>query len=155
MKDSTAQLTSLTQWSKERIQKIFESPSDKDSIRAIEETFSKNVDATINGRKITFGDIKQSVLSIRKDSRSGGLRVQWHQTVEAPINSSNEEGSFGGTYSIEGIQRVLPGDQVPTSFKRQKTVIVRIKAHCTETAMDSRRIVTLAFVAADLRIEQS
>ena len=59
-------------------------------MQAVDETFAHDLDATVNGKKITLEDIKQSVLSIRSGSDRSGLRVQWHQTVEAPTDPTNE-----------------------------------------------------------------
>jgi len=90
MAHNAIKLSSLTQWSQEHIQAIFESPSQEESIQAVDETFSSNVklDATLNGTKVGQPEIKQLVLSMRAESPSG-LRVEWKQTVEVPQDEYN------------------------------------------------------------------
>lgn len=75
-------LSSLTVWSMQHIRDIFESGSDDQCIKAVAETFSENIVATINGNPITREDIKQLVLGMRKGSQ--GLRVHWQQAAEVP-----------------------------------------------------------------------
>jgi hypothetical protein len=92
--DSAIKLSSLTQWSQEHVRAIFESLSNEDSIQAVEETFSSDITATINGKQVGRQEIKQSVLSMRAESSSGGLRVEWKHTVEAPQDTYNRVFSF-------------------------------------------------------------
>lgn len=80
--DIVSHLSSLTNWSMQHIRDIFEAGSDDQCLKAVVDTFSENVVATINGSPITREDIKQLVLSMRKGSQ--GLRVQWQQAVEVP-----------------------------------------------------------------------
>jgi len=81
-------LTSLTQWSQEHIRVMFESVRDEDSAMAVEQTFSKSINATLNDRQLGFAAIKQLVSSMRKEAPDG-LKVQWQQTVEVPHDSTN------------------------------------------------------------------
>jgi hypothetical protein len=81
-------LSSLTQWSQEHVRAIFESSSNEKSIQAVEETFSSDIKATINGKQVDRQEIKQSVLSMRAES-SSGLRVEWKHTVEVPQDTYN------------------------------------------------------------------
>ena len=85
---SSLQLTSLTQWSQEHIRDVFESSSDENSAKAVEQTFSKSINATINGRQLGYAAIKHLVLSMRKEAPNG-LKVQWQQTVDVPCDSTN------------------------------------------------------------------
>jgi hypothetical protein len=82
------QLTSLTEWSQDHIRVVFESFRDEDSEKAIEQTFSKSINATVNDRQLGFAAIKQLVSSMRKEAPDG-LKVQWQQTVEVPHDSKN------------------------------------------------------------------
>ena len=86
--ENGVELSSLTRWSQEHVRAILESSSDEESIQAIEETFSSDIKATINGKQVGRKEIKQSVLSMRSES-SGGLRVEWKHTVEFPQDTCN------------------------------------------------------------------
>ncbi|KIM40655.1 hypothetical protein M413DRAFT_73003 [Hebeloma cylindrosporum] len=143
------QLTSLTQWSQEHIRAVFESVSDEDSAKAVEHTFSKSINASLNGRQLDYAAIKHLVFSMRKEAPNG-LKVKWQQTVDVPCDSTNRDGSFGGVYIIEGIRRVLPDHTTSTEFSRCKAVTVRIESESKNLDVDSRRIVTLVFVARDI-----
>ena len=82
------QLVSLTQWSQEHIRDVFESVSDEDSAKAVEQTFSKSINATMNDRQLGYAAIKHLVSSMRKEAPNG-LKVQWQQTVDVPCDSTN------------------------------------------------------------------
>lgn len=76
-------LSSLTEWSAEHIRGVFEAQTDDDSLRAIADTFSDKLTATVNGRSLTREGISQLVLAMRKQSR-GCLAVKWKESVEVP-----------------------------------------------------------------------
>ncbi|KAG6821312.1 hypothetical protein H0H93_000173 [Arthromyces matolae] len=116
-------LCSLSDWSKRHIRDVFEAPTDEQSLRAISETFSEDVDATVNGAPLTREGIQEVVLAMRRSSPRG-LKVEWLQAVEASLDT-NRGGSFGGVYVIRGIQKTLPGSSRPVEFERHKTVTVK------------------------------
>lgn len=91
--ENSKELSSLTQWSQEHVRAIFESSSDEESIQAIEETFSGDIKAMVNGKQVGRQEIKQLVLSMRAES-SGDLRVEWKQTVEDPQDTYNRVSFF-------------------------------------------------------------
>lgn len=82
-------LISLTRWSHNHIRDVFESTSEEECIQAIQKTFSKDIEATINGWQAQFDDIVQSVLTMRRESKHG-LKVEWKQSVEVSQDSSNK-----------------------------------------------------------------
>ncbi|KAL9712125.1 hypothetical protein Ac2012v2_005203 [Leucoagaricus gongylophorus] len=84
---SSLPLTSLTSWSMQHIHDIFEASSDDESLRALDKTFTKDVEATVNGNSIQYRDIQRMVLGLRKDS-SSRLRVSWQQVHELPQDPS-------------------------------------------------------------------
>ena len=86
-------LSTLTQWSQEHVRAIFESSTNEELIQAVEKAFSSDMKAMLNGKQIGRHEIKQSVLSMRAES-SGGLRVEWKHTVEAPQDTFNRVVSF-------------------------------------------------------------
>ena len=86
--NNAIKLSSLTQWSQEHIQTIFESPSNEESIQAVDETFSSGIKAMLNGKQVGRSEIKQLVLSMRAES-SGCLKVEWKQTIEVPQDENN------------------------------------------------------------------
>ncbi|KAJ3572713.1 hypothetical protein NP233_g2914 [Leucocoprinus birnbaumii] len=121
---SSFPLTSLTSWSKQHIHDIFEASSDDEALRALDKTFARDVEASVNGKPIRYQDIQGMVLGLRKGSR---LRVSWQQARESPRDpSTNSSGAFSGTYIIRGIQRLMPGSDRPVEFERHKTVQVHL-----------------------------
>ncbi|KIJ96530.1 hypothetical protein K443DRAFT_282042 [Laccaria amethystina LaAM-08-1] len=151
--NTSTQLSSLTEWSVQHIQHIFESTSDEAALRAVENTFSDDLIATVNGARINQQGIKHHVLALRQSPSRGGLKVYWQHTVEASRDpTTNRDGSFGGVYIIRGIQKVLPGNAYPTEFERHKTVTASIESQSPDSAIDSRKIVNLVFVASDVRV---
>ena len=79
----STQLSSLTDWSVQHIQDIFESISDEAALRAVENTFSDDLIATVNGTRINKQGIKQHVVALRQSSSRCGLNVYWQHAVEA------------------------------------------------------------------------
>src|SRR6266508_6152107 len=82
-------LLTLTQWSHEHIQKVFESSTDDDSIRALEETFSTTLTGSANGKALSYEDVRHLVLAMRNEALGGNLKVEWHSGVEVSIDGSN------------------------------------------------------------------
>lgn len=70
------------------MQDIFEAPSDDAALRALDDTFSKDVEASANGKPIRFSDIQGMVLTLRKGSN---LKVSWQQTRELPHDPSTNQ----------------------------------------------------------------
>ncbi|KAF8643243.1 hypothetical protein AX16_009132 [Volvariella volvacea WC 439] len=146
-------LCSLSEWSIQHIRDIFEAPSDESALRAISSTFSEDLHASVNGSSLSRDGINQLVLAMRKGS--SGLKVHWQQAVEVPQDpSTNRDGSFGGVYTIRGIQKILPGSIKPIEYERIKTVTVKIESQSSRLDIDSRRIVSLVFVASDIRVDR-
>lgn len=134
-------LSSLTSWSQEHIAAIFEAPTEQGSLKALQETFSPSVKASINGKPLTYDDIERMVLEMRKEAPNG-LKVHWLQTVEASYDQNNlvsflyrdhgivfmtfiQEGLLGGTYIIKGIYKMVEGLDEPVEHTRHKVVIVK------------------------------
>jgi len=148
----TTKLCSLSEWSVQHIRDIFEACDDEQSLQAILATFSNNLTASMNGMPLSLEGINQLVLDMRRSS-PGGLKVHWQHAMEdAQDPTTNRDGAFGGMYIIRGIQKTLSGMQKPVSFERHKTVTVKIESQCLSSYHDSRRIVSLVFVASDVRV---
>ena len=124
--ENTTKLSSLTQWSQERVRAIFESSSNEEFIQAIEGTFSSDLKATVNGKQVGRQETIQSVLSMRAES-SDGLRVEWKQTVEVPQDIYNRVLLF---------QPVLL--QFLTSFSTER-IIWRLLCHSQHPTKDRGR----------------
>jgi len=153
-RNNVAKLSSLSEWSVQHIRDIFEARTDEQSLRSIDATFSDSVNASINGGMLSREGINQLVLAMRKGS-TGELKVHWQQAVEVPRDpSTNRDGSFGGVYIIRGLQKQLPGMIKPAEFERHKTVTVKIESQSPDMNLDSRKIVNLAFVASDVRVDR-
>ncbi|EKM81220.1 hypothetical protein AGABI1DRAFT_112900 [Agaricus bisporus var. burnettii JB137-S8] len=147
---SSPSFSSLTSWSMQHINDIFEAPSDEESLRAVDTTFSRHVEASVNGKPIQYRDIQRMVLALRTNSN---LTVSWQQAQESPDDAAtNQSGKFNGSYIIKGIQRTLPDSNKWAEFERHKKVEVEIEPLAEDASYDSRKITRLAFVATDVRV---
>ncbi|KAF9473810.1 hypothetical protein BDN70DRAFT_816721 [Pholiota conissans] len=142
------QLNSLTEWSREHIRAVFESPTADEALKAVQATFSTSINVTLNGKQLAYKDIVDMVLRLRKEA-PGGLKVQWLQAIDSPSSPDNREGGLGGMYVIRGIYRVQKDYDRPVEIGRHKAVVVRIESQSTSSFIDSRRIVQLSIVASD------
>lgn len=126
----------------QHINDIFEAPSDEESLRAVDTTFSRHVEASVNGKPIQYRDIQRMVLALRTNSN---LTVSWQQAQESPDDATTNQvisyiyamlkasmlkaafyqsGKFNGSYIIKGIQRTLPDSNKWAEFERHKKVEV-------------------------------
>jgi len=121
---SPIKLSSLSEWSVERMAAIFEAATEEDVLKAIAETFSDNVQATLNGLPLPRPVIDKAVLAMRPNP-NGGLKVVWKEKTEAPKDCSNRAGAFGGFYHITGLLKTDPETKKMISFVRHKTVTVK------------------------------
>ena len=136
-------LSSIYEWSIEHIKNVFEAKSEDECLRALDETFSQNIDFTTNGKQLTHADLRRFVLTMVTTS-GFRLKVQWHNAVEVPRDGTNrvrsicsilcascalpsilQDGVLGGYYTISNIRKVsLNGAPVPGRFERHKFVNV-------------------------------
>lgn len=176
--ENAIKLPSIIQWSQEHIQAVFESSSDEKSIQAIEETFSSDIKATINGKQVNRDEIKQLVLSMRAGSSdSGGLRIEWKHVIEAPQDTHNrviffdpvllqvltgadsfllQNGTCGAFYIIHNIHRRIAGEDNKTAiFERHKAVTVMLVAINSFSffAYESRNISRIESQSPDTTID--
>jgi hypothetical protein len=132
----------LTEWCKRHIQAVFEAETEEEAVSAIEDTFSKDLQATINGFTAVYAQVKTQILDLRK---SGKLRVSWKGFVESGNNpcaqvghtvqhretaaESNlvKDGRVGAFYLIEGIRKPHPMGATDgyAEFARHKAVSAR------------------------------
>ncbi|KAK7463388.1 hypothetical protein VKT23_006743 [Stygiomarasmius scandens] len=148
-----SRLPTLTEWSVDHIRAVFEAPTDSHALQAISETFSTSLSASVNGRPLNRSGVENLVLAMRRDAASTGLKVDWERTLEVPDDANtNRDGSFGGFYTISGLQKQIPGSHTPMDFIRHKTVTVRIESQVGDQFIDSRKIVSLVFVATDFPV---
>jgi len=102
-------LPTLTQWSHEHIRKVFESSTNDEAIRALEETFSTTLRGSVNGKELGYEDVRHLVLSMRNETLGGNLKVEWHGALEVSTGGSNRVcywHSFHGTGWIDISPRV-------------------------------------------------
>ncbi|KIY43930.1 hypothetical protein FISHEDRAFT_52740 [Fistulina hepatica ATCC 64428] len=147
-------LCTLAEWSIQHIRDIFEAKDDAHAMGSIEATFAPHMSGSINGTPLTRPLLTKLVLALRQSSPHG-LKVQWTEAVgisEDP--STNRNGLLGGSYVIRGIQKTPPGSARPAAYERHKSVQVRIESQKKDTRVDSRRIVSLSFVASDICVAQ-
>ncbi|THV07221.1 hypothetical protein K435DRAFT_772591 [Dendrothele bispora CBS 962.96] len=149
-------LPTLTEWSVDHIRSVFEAPSDSSALQAISETFSTDLSASVNGKPLNRSGVENLVLAMRRAATTSGLKVDWERTLEVPDDGrTNRDGSFGGFYTISGLRKQVPGSCTPMDFIRQKTVTVRIESQLNDQNLDSRKIVSLVFVATDMPVPSS
>lgn len=88
---STAKL-SLVEWSKVHIKRVFEASTEMEALKAVEETFSKELKATVNGTAVGYPHIKGQVVSQLKSSAEDGvngrLKVTWKAIIDSESNPS-------------------------------------------------------------------
>ncbi|TFK49516.1 hypothetical protein OE88DRAFT_1661992 [Heliocybe sulcata] len=144
-------LSTLTDWSKQHIGAVFELGNESDALMAIEETFSPDVKVMLNGAPMNREGVKQVVLAFRR-AAPNGLKVEWMSVVDVPNDASNRNGSFGGVYIIRGLKHEVPGKGL-LDFERHKSVNVVIQSQYDDPEKDSRRIVNLVFVAANVPVK--
>ncbi|KAH6913465.1 hypothetical protein BKA70DRAFT_1525781 [Coprinopsis sp. MPI-PUGE-AT-0042] len=115
---------SLTEWCKRHIQAVFEAETSEGAVSAIEETFSKDLQASINGFTASYEQVKSQILTLRKSSK---LRISWKGFVESGNNPCAQDGRVGAFYLIEGIRRSIPNGDMNgyAEFVRHKAVSAR------------------------------
>ncbi|KDR69406.1 hypothetical protein GALMADRAFT_145452 [Galerina marginata CBS 339.88] len=146
-------LSSLTEWSKAHIPQVYEAETKEEVKRAVEQTFSPDLHGTVNGKKgMLRKNFMESALKLQA-AWVEGRKVIWHQIVEVADDSSNRSGTIGATYSIVGIQTILPGDSQPTRFERHKSVVVRVQSQSEDPTIDSRMIVDITAVEKKAQIK--
>ena len=81
-------LPTIYDWSVTHIQTVFEAKSEDECIRAIDETFSQNIEFTTNGKLLCRADLQRFVLTMVTTS-AFRLKVQWQNALEVPRDDSN------------------------------------------------------------------
>ncbi|KAJ6624033.1 hypothetical protein B0H10DRAFT_1785408 [Mycena sp. CBHHK59/15] len=147
-----APLSSLSEWSMRHICDVFEAPSDDLARRAIAATFSDKLVASLNSVPLTLDELCRLVISMRH-SAPCGLKVDWKQASETPDDSTNQDGSLVGAYTIRGIRKPIPGSNRMCNFERRKKVSARIESQSPEPGVDTRMIVSLNLVASDVLVD--
>jgi hypothetical protein len=85
---SLTPLSSLAEWSIQRIRDVFETPSDELSRRAIDGTFSRTLKASLNGTALDFDGLC-GLVSAMRHSAPNGLKVEWSQADDSPDDLGN------------------------------------------------------------------
>ncbi|KAF5340893.1 hypothetical protein D9758_012193 [Tetrapyrgos nigripes] len=153
---SSQRLPTLTEWSIDHIRNIFEASTDSHALQAITNTFSDTLSASVNGKPLNRSGVEHLVLGMRRAAAAAGLKVDWERTLEVPDDdATNRDGSFGGFYTISGLRKEIPGSRTLADFIRHKTVTVRIESQSNDQNVDSRKIVSLVFVATDVPVASS
>ncbi|KAJ7928832.1 hypothetical protein B0H13DRAFT_966066 [Mycena leptocephala] len=150
---SLTPLSSLAEWSIQRIRDVFETPSDELSRRAIDGTFSRTLKASLNGTALDFDGLC-GLVSAMRHSAPNGLKVEWSQADDSPDDLGNRNGLLVGEYCIRGIWRSSPDSEQLSEFERHKKVIVRIESQSPQAGVDSRLIVKLDIVASDIPVDR-
>ncbi|PFH48354.1 hypothetical protein AMATHDRAFT_65594 [Amanita thiersii Skay4041] len=150
---SSPHLSTLGEWAEKHITSIFEADTDEEALRAIEETFSRNVTGSLNGVPINNRkEVEMLVLTLR--GGKGSLKVSWKYGLSAPADpATNRDGAFGDVYVIHNVKRALPGSQTLAMFDRHKVGTVKIESTSSDPNVDSRRITKLVLVALDERVD--
>ncbi|EAU83122.1 hypothetical protein CC1G_11648 [Coprinopsis cinerea okayama7 len=161
----STEITSLAQWSQERIRSVFEAATEEEALKAINETFSRGVKARVNGLLVGYAQIEQQVLDLRRTAE-GGLKVHWKEIIESEnAHPQSQEGQVGGFYHIQGIRKPIykessqGGSLVYGDFVRHKAVSAKIVSERTtsnlDVPLDARRIVELTVIAKDVPVDSN
>ncbi|KAH9831565.1 uncharacterized protein C8Q71DRAFT_781216 [Rhodofomes roseus] len=135
-------------WSQEHIQRVFEAKTSADCLQALNDTFSQNVELTLNGSPIPRTYLESTIM--RMVEASGfRLSVEWLNAVEVPRDQSYRSGALGGYYVIRNLRRQSQESATPMLYERHKSINVIIDSESSDPSIDSRRIVKLALVATD------
>ena len=81
-------LPTIYEWSIQHIKNVFEAKSEDECIRALDGTFSQNIDFITNGKQHSRADLQRFVLTMVTTS-GFRLKVQWQNALEVPRDSSN------------------------------------------------------------------
>lgn len=81
-------LPTFYSWSIEHIKSVFEAKSERDCLRALDETFSQRLEFTFNGAPLPRVGLQKIVLGMVQAS-GFGLNVDWLNAVEVPRDSAN------------------------------------------------------------------
>lgn len=81
-------VSTIYEWSISHIKTVFEAKTEDACLRAIDDTFSHGIEATVNGKPLSRMELQRFVLSMVKLS-GYRLNVQWQNAVEVPRDSSN------------------------------------------------------------------
>ena len=81
-------LPTIYEWSVQHIQNVFEAKSEDECIRALDETFSQDIEFTTNGKLLCRADLERFVLTMVTTS-AFRLKVQWQNALEVPRDETN------------------------------------------------------------------
>lgn len=81
-------LPTIYEWSVHHIKNVFEAKSEDECIRAIDATFSHNIEFTTNGKQLDRADLQHFVLTMVNAS-GFRLKVQWQNALEVPRDETN------------------------------------------------------------------
>ncbi|KAJ7031337.1 hypothetical protein C8F04DRAFT_701969 [Mycena alexandri] len=149
-------LSSLADWSAAHIRAVFEALTTEASTRAIVDTFSPRLVASLNGTPLDYTGLCGLVNTMRA-SAPNGLKVEWASAQETVDDPEMRNGSLVGEYCIRGIWRSVAdsGPEQRCEFERRKKVVVRIESQSPDAAVDSRLIVKLDILASDVPAEKT
>lgn len=135
-------LSTIYEWSLQHIRDVFEAKSEDECLRAIDQTFSRNIDFSTNGKQLSQADLRCFVLSM-VSSAGYRLKVQWLNALEVPRDDTNrvslhscilsskgliqsaQDGVLGGYYVISNVRKISPtGAPLPGRFERHKFINV-------------------------------
>ncbi|KAI0733604.1 hypothetical protein C8Q72DRAFT_771994 [Fomitopsis betulina] len=141
-------LPTFYSWSKEHIERVFEAKTSADCLQAINDTFSQNIELTLNGSPIPRTYLESAIMGMVEAS-GFRLSVEWLNAVEVSRDGSLRSGALGGYYVIRNLRRQLPGSKIQMLYERHKSINASIDSESSDPGVDSRRIVKLAIVATD------
>ncbi|KIK52684.1 hypothetical protein GYMLUDRAFT_88644 [Collybiopsis luxurians FD-317 M1] len=147
-------LSSIAEWTDERVAEIYLARSTAKAKQAIEDLFSPHVKASLNGRSITRAQIDQLLLGMRS-TEEGDLGFYWTDLVDVSGDpKTHRNGALGGVYIITGLQLPHPetGKLVP-SFRR-KCVAIKVESQSEDLSIDSRKITEFTTIAYNYPMDQ-
>jgi hypothetical protein len=85
-------LSSLTDWAKAHVPRVFGALSDADCIAAVNDTFAPSLQGSLNGRPLNFQEVTRLAIAICRGAKGDGMQggnVDWEYILEVPDDPTN------------------------------------------------------------------
>ncbi|CAK5275901.1 unnamed protein product [Mycena citricolor] len=143
MQTTARDLPSLAEWSRVHITSTFTAPTHELTLAALDQTFSRSLKATVNGKPVDFHGFGRMIAAMSGQGKNGGPHVEWVSAYEEDEQDGGRSGTVRAEYIVRDTIGTMPGSKVPMELEVHKKVIARIESQSTRRNLDSRRIVKL------------
>ncbi|CAK5276194.1 unnamed protein product [Mycena citricolor] len=143
MQNTSKTLPSLCEWSRTHIGSTFTAPTHELTLAALDQTFSRSLKATVNGKPVDFHGFGHMIAAMSGRGSNGGPHVEWLSAHEEEEEDGCRSGIVRAEYIVRDIIGTMPGSKIPMELEVHKKVVARIESQSARSDLDSRRIVTL------------